>query len=222
MDTQTRPRFAVAFGFALLLAFVAPVFAFTYTYPLSSTDIRDAYFIGRRNDEITARFLTSYTRHFEKPSSGAYISDVGIDTPFSQIVIHASRTANYDAPTAVQDFQDKPMKFYAHVTIFATDSYKIEQTNPTNSLYPSYRSFWQGFTIKMVQGENHVIQPLSEDGQSLYPPTPADSVGFLSPIGARVDLVYPAKKIDSDVTTISVDSPDGQHIETTFDLASLR
>src|SRR5580704_9987966 len=121
MVTLFHSRFMIAAVCTLILACVVPAFA-AYIYPLSSTDIRDAYFIGRRNDEVTSDFLLKYTRHFDKPSSGAYISDVGIDTPFSQIVIHASRTANYDAPTAVQEFQDKPMKFYAHVTIFATES----------------------------------------------------------------------------------------------------
>jgi hypothetical protein len=42
------------------------------------------------------------------------------------------------------------------------------------------------------------------------------------PVGARVDLEYSADKIDSDLTTISVDAPDGQHVEATFDLISLR
>jgi hypothetical protein len=220
MNTCSRLRYLVA-TFAVL-AFVAPAFAFTYIYPLSSTDIREAYFIGRRNDEVTSNFLLKYTRHFDKPSSGPYISDVSIDTPFTEIVVHASQTANYDAPTAVQQFQDKPMRFYAHVTIFATDSYKVEQTNPANSLYPSFPSFWKDFQIQLQQGDRHAVQPLSVKGQSLYPPTPADGVGSTWPIGARVDLEYSAKKIDPDVTTLSVDSLDGQHIETTFDLTTLR
>lgn len=220
MNTRSRVRFLVAV--VAILAFVAPAFAFAYVYPLSSTEIRDAYFIGRRNDEVTSDFLLKYTRHLDKPSTGAYISDVAIDTPFSQVVIHAAQTANYDAPTAVQEFQDKPMKFYAHVTIFATNSYKIEQTNPTNSLYPSFRSFWQDFKIKLLQGDSREIPPLSVDGQSLYPPTPADGVGSTWPIGARVDVEYSAKKIDADSATISVDSPDGQHVEATFDLSTLQ
>jgi hypothetical protein len=221
MVTLFHSRFMIAALCTLILACVVPAFA-AYIYPLSSTDIRDAYFIGRRNDGVTSDFLLKYKRHFEMPSSGPYISDVAIETPFAQIVAYSSQTANFDAPTAVQQFQDRPMKFFAHVTIFATDSYKIEQTNPTNSLYPSYRSFWQDFKIGLVQGNNRVIQPTSINGESLYPPTPADSVGSTAPIGARVDLEYPAKKIEADSVTISVDSPDGQHIEASFDLTTLR
>jgi hypothetical protein len=222
MTIRSRSWFVPVAAVALVLALVAPAFAYSYIYPLSSTDIRDAYFIGRRNDEITSQFLTKYTCHFDKPSSGPYISDVSIDTPFTQIVTFSARAANYNAPTAVQDFQDKPMKFFAHVTIFTTDSYQIAQTNSTSSLYPTYRSAWQDFKVKLVQGDNHVIQPLSVDGETLYPPTPSDGVGLMSPIGAQIDLQYAAKKIDADTTTISIDSPDGQHVEATFDLTSLR
>ena len=222
---RLRPLFVFVVAGALVVSFVAPAFA--YIYPLSSTDIRDAYFIGRRNDEVTSDFLLKYTHHFDKPSSGAYISDVGIDTPFTQIVVHASQTANYDAPTAVQQFQDKPMKFFAHVFIFVANDYKIQQTDSINSLYPSYRPFWQDFKINVAQRKT--IQPLSVNGEFLY--SSDGNVGGGSsrfggasygPVGARVDLEYSADKIDSDLTTISVDSPDGQHVEATFDLSTLR
>jgi hypothetical protein len=227
IQTCTRPRFAVAFGFALLVAFVAPAFAFTYTYPLSSTDIRDAYFIGRRNDEVTSDFLLKYTRHFDKPSSGAYIADIAIATPFTQIVTYSSQTANYDAPSAVQQFQDKPMKFFAHVFIFVANDYKIQQTDSSNSIYPSYRPFWQDFKIEVAQRQT--IHPISVNGEFLYSSdsnvaSGGANVGAASygPVGARVGLEYSADKIDSDLTTISVDAPDGQHVEATFDLTSLR
>jgi hypothetical protein len=127
MKPSRRPWFSISIAAAVILAAVLPAAAFTYTYPLSSTDIRDAYFIGRRNDESSAAFFVKYTRHFDPPASGPYISDVGIDTPFTQIAMHAARTPNYDAPTAVQEFQDRPMKFYAHVIIALTATYSLTQ-----------------------------------------------------------------------------------------------
>ena len=224
MTIRARSWFVFTTAVALVLAFVVPVFAFTYTYPLSSTDIRDAYFIGRRNDEITARFLASYTRHFDKPSSGPYISDVAVVTPFTQIVTYAAKQFNYDAPTAVQDFQDKPLKFYVHITIFVANDFKIEQTNPTNSLYPSYRAFWEDFKYKLSQDK--AIRPLNVSGGFLYADDigsgPGESTGGYVPIGATVDLAYPADAIEAAPATFSIDAPDSQHIEATFDLTSLR
>jgi hypothetical protein len=219
--SRSRSWFVVATAVTLVLAFVAPVFAFTYTYPLSSTDIRDAYFIGRRKDEITANFLAKYSRHLDKPASGPYISDISIDTPFTQIVAYSSQAPNFDAPTAVQNFQGKPMRFLAHIFIYGTETYPIAQTNSSTSLYPSYRPFWQDFKITMVQDGEQVVRPLSEDGSFLFSYIGDDS-GPIAPIGARVDLSFSPDKIDSATTTIAVDSPDGQHVEATFDLASLR
>jgi hypothetical protein len=214
-------RFTIVTVAVVILAGVVPVFA-AYVYPLSSTDIRDAYFIGHRNDEITSDFLAKYTRHLDKPSSGPYISDVAIATPFSQIVVHASKLMSYNAPTAVQDFQDKPMKFYVHITIYVANDFKIEQTNPPDSLNPSYAPFWQDFKIKLTQGDKHVVRPLNTGGSFIYPNSGPDDMGPITPIGAQVDLEYSADKIDTDTTVISIDTPDGQHAEATFDLASLR
>ncbi len=221
MLTRVHSRLTTAAAFILVLACVAPALA-AYVYPLSSTDIRDAYFIGHRNDEITSEFLAKYSRHFDKPSRGAYISDVSIDTPFSQIVLHASKLMNYNAPTAVQDFQDKPMKVYAHVTIYVANDFTIEQTNPADSVTPTYAPFWQDFKIKLTQGEGRVILPASSGGNFIFANNGPNDMGPFSPVGATVDLEYSAKKIEADSTTLSVDSPDGQHLEASFDLASLR
>jgi hypothetical protein len=209
---------------ALTVAFVAPAFAFTYTYPLSSSDIREAYFIGHRNDEITSNFLATYTRHLDKPSSGPYISDVAIVTPFTQIVTYVAKQFNYDAPTAVQDFQDKPMKFYAHITIYVANDFKIEQTNPTNSVYPSFRAFWEDYKYKLTQDKT--IRPLAVTGGFLYAgdigSAPGDGTNGYIPIGATVDLAYAADAIQAAPATFTIDTPDGEHVEATFDLASLR
>ncbi|MGC2721510.1 MAG: hypothetical protein WA209_18140 [Candidatus Acidiferrales bacterium] len=218
MNPSRRPRFSISLAVILILAAVLPAAAFTYTYPLSSTDIRDAYFIGRRNDESTAAFLVKYTRHFDPPASGPYISDVGIDTPFTQIAMHAASTANYDAPTAVQEFQDRPMKFYAHVIIALTATYQLTPSNPANSLYPEYPNFWKDFKVKLVQ--DRTIRPLSRSGGFLYNNS-GDGYNPV-PTGARVDLQYAPEKIDAAPIVVAVDAPDGQHVEATFDLATLR
>lgn len=40
--------------------------------------------------------------------------------------------------------------------------------------------------------------------------------------GAIIEQDYDAEKIDADLTTVKMDTPDGQHVETAFDLAKLR
>src|SRR5580698_5814059 len=97
--------------------------ALAFAYPLSSTAIRDAYFLGNRNDEQTADYLSKYAHRFPMPKSGPYVQEIGLDTPFTQVARHAQATLNYHAPSAVEEFQGKPLPLRVHVDIALTPSY---------------------------------------------------------------------------------------------------
>src|SRR5579863_272673 len=90
---------------ALLIALPA----LAYQYPLSTTDIRDAYFIGARNDELTAAFFADYSKHLPAPESGADVDQITIDTPYTQIVQRSIGAVNYNSVEAVEEFDGKPM-----------------------------------------------------------------------------------------------------------------
>ena len=47
---------------ALAAALLIAVPALAYQYPLSTTDIRSAYMLGNRNDDVTTDFLAQYRR----------------------------------------------------------------------------------------------------------------------------------------------------------------
>jgi hypothetical protein len=215
MKTRIRPW--LFFSLVAILTVPVTLWAFSYTYPLSSTDIRDAYFIGRRNDEFTQEFLSKYTKTFPVPASGPHIQQISIETPYTQIVMHAARTLNYDAPTAVQDFQGKPLPFRVHVQIYVTPSYSLQQVNPTDELYPEFPEIWQDFKITMTQ--DAIIAPNSLYGGFLYNTC---DLGCPVPIGAWADAVYDPEKIDAAPTEIKVTAPDGQEVIANFDLSALR
>lgn len=200
----------------VVIVAVAPLLAGAFTYPLSSTDIRDAYFIGRRNDEFTSNFLLQYTRHFERPASGPYISDIAIETPFTQVVTHSSQTANYTAPTAVEDFQGKPLKVYVHVFVYEDPSALVERPNPLN---PLYHDIWQDFGVKLVQDKP--LKPVEVTGGFVFTAC-VDGCGSPAPIGAHIDLTFSAEQIDASPATITVEGPDDVHAEATFDFSTLR
>jgi hypothetical protein len=211
---NTVVRFAIVPIF--VIAAVAPLVAGAFTYPLSSTDIRDAYFIGRRNDEITSNFLLQYTRHFNPPTSGPDISDIAVETPFTQIVQYSSQMANYDAPTAVQDFQDRPLKVYLHVFVYEDTASLINKTNPVN---PLYHNIWEDYGVKLIQDK--AVKPLEVTGGFIFP-TCGDGCYAPAPIGAHIDLTFSAEQIDAAPATITVDGPDDVHAEATFDFSTLR
>jgi hypothetical protein len=200
----------------VVFAAVAPLVAGAFTYPLSSTDIRDAYFIGRRNDEVTSNFLLQYTRHFNPPASGPDISDIAVETPFTQVVQYSSQMANYDAPTAVQDFQDRPLKVYVHVFVYEDTASLIDKANPVN---PLYHNIWEDYGVKLMQDK--AVKPLEVTGGFIYP-TCGDGCLAPAPIGAHIDLTFSAEQIDASPATITVEGPDDVHTEATFDFSTLR
>ena len=60
----------------------------------------------------------------------------------------------------------------------------------------------------------------AENRSAYYPPS--DETTQVSKNGERIDLEFPANRIDASELTIRIDTPDDQHAETVFALESLR
>jgi hypothetical protein len=192
--------------------------ALAFAYPLSSTAIRDAYFLGNRNDEQTADYLSKYAHRFPMPKSGPYVQEIGLDTPFTQVARRAQATLNYHAPSAVEEFQGKPLPLRVHVDIVLTPSYSpVPETTGAN-LYQWVPDFWNDFKVHFIQ-DGKEIPARNTRGGPVY--AYAD-FGTPYVTGARIELEYDPEKIESDPVDIVVLAPDGQKIEATFDLARLR
>jgi hypothetical protein len=88
MKPASRSGLAVPLGtFIIVLAIALPAFA--YQYPLSSVEIRDAFFLGIRNDDLTAALFSKYTRTFPAPETGPYVAEIDLDTPYLQVAQRA-------------------------------------------------------------------------------------------------------------------------------------
>lgn len=206
----------------LAVTLATAIAAFAFAYPLSSTAIRDAYFLGNRNDEQTADYLSKYAHHFSAPpisTIGPYVQEIGLDTPFTQVARHAQATLNYHAPSAVEEFQGKPLPLRVHVDIVLTPSYSpIPDTTGTN-LYQWVPDFWNDFKVKLIQ-DNKEIPARKIRGGPVFAYEDSGRPYYVT--GAKIELEYDPEKIESDPVDIAVLTPDGQKIETTFDLARLR
>jgi hypothetical protein len=202
-------------AFALGIAITAAAF----DYPLSSTAIRDAYFLGNRNDEQTADYLSKYAHRFPMPKSGPYVQEISLETPFTQVVRHSQTTWNYHAPSAVEEFQGKPLPFRVHVDIVLTPSYSPIPETPGANLYQWVPDFWNDFKVQFIQDKKEIPSRTIRGG----PVYAYEDFGMPYYVtGARIELEYDPEKIESDPVDIDVLTPDGQKIETTFDLARLR
>ncbi len=66
--------------------------AFAYDTELSDIAVREAYFLGQRNDEKTRTFFAPYTQHLPLPKKGPYVSEIRLLTPLAQVVQASSQT----------------------------------------------------------------------------------------------------------------------------------
>jgi len=136
-------------GMALaLVALLAAVPTFAFNYPLSEEAIREAYFLGKADGAKRATFLAKYVHPLPMPDSGPYVSEIGLDTPFTQIAERAASAYNYHAPDAVEEFQNKPLCFRVRVDITLTSGYwPVPQSAYSSPYYQWVPDFWNDLAL---------------------------------------------------------------------------
>lgn len=203
-------RFAQAALAAVLLAAVVAPPVSALDYPLSSSAIRDAYFLGSGDPDKRVLYLEKYTKRYPVPKTGAYVALIQFQTPYVLVAQYASQMPNYHAPDAVQDFLGKPARCRIYVEVYW--GYTLAAPTPlgSNAPYPI------DYTVRLKQ-----------DGKEV--PVRSKWTGALnsissSPVQIGVDLnyEYPADDIQSKTATVEVVSPDGKVLSEDFDLDGLR
>lgn len=208
---------------ASLLALTSAILPTPLTYEshLQSESVREAYFLGRRNDEKTVTFFEKYARYLPMPETGPYISFIGLLTPYAQVVAHSqNNTVNYSAQRAEQDYESQydTIRVTVRIEFTATYSAVKEQKSAKDSsgnegFVFRAQDFWRDFRFALRQ-EKDPIKPRDIQGTPIY-----DDSGFR---GAEIQLEYDAREIRSEDTKFEVITPDGQHVVAKFDLSELR
>ena len=93
---------------ALAAVLLAAQALFAYEVPLSSHSVREAYFLGQRNDQKTAEFFAPYKKPQPLPQSGPHVAEIALLTPYAQVdqpcrrpkTPPMARVPNIMAPTA--------------------------------------------------------------------------------------------------------------------------
>jgi len=212
-------RSLLSIGMAALL--VSPA-SFAFQSPLSDESIREAYFLGQRHD---ASFLTDYIKFLPPPKTGPHISSVTFLTPFAQLTQLSSKyVGNYSAQQARLDHRGQEESVKITVEIYLTNSYGALIPNPaasqtrSSALIPRPYDFWKDFRVLVYTG-SQILSPSASGGHSLYR---GGRNGPRRPMGAAVDLEFPANAFTSDFVTVQVVPPEGAPVSVAFDLTRLR
>jgi hypothetical protein len=92
--------------------------------PLSDESVREAYFLGQRNDASTAAFFANYLKTLAPPETGPYVSEVEIYTPFDQLIeLSRVNSVGYSAQQAGKDYRRMGDFLFVRVRIDFTSSY---------------------------------------------------------------------------------------------------
>ena len=186
---------------AVLLALALAIPACAYDVPLSENSIRNAYFLGTRLGGLNPEFLAGYARLVPDLKQGNCTSQARLETPFLEVAEYASKVPNYSAQSAVKDFSGKPLSFRIYLEVC------YRRRAPANAV-----------TVKIIQNKKEVVANSFESS----PYSESTEFGFLPPNGERIVLEFTAAKIDSGDLTVLIDTSDGQHGETKFNLQALR
>jgi hypothetical protein len=199
-----------------------------FEIPLSDTTVREAYFLGQRNDQKTSDLLKSYSRSLPLPDSGPYISEIHLLTPYAQVVTNSSRRTNgYSAQQAAADYHGRGDTILVQVRIELTLTYTYEDAVRTANdiagelnrhLEPE--DFWRAFQFNLTQ-DNKLFEPIDAYAEPIYATSsPRDASATLR--GVQVSLVFDANQFESLPTQAEVITPKAQKVTAKFDLSKLR
>ncbi len=199
----------------LALVLVAPQALPAYEHPLDSHSVREAYFLGNRKDDKTAKFLAQYVKRLPLPKTGPHVAEIELRTPYAQVVLRAFQApGSYSAQQAAQDYAARPDLVLVRVRFNLTPSYPaylLDSARDKGGIQLRPPDFWRNFKIEVMQG--HSIAPKKVSGRPIY----ASGLG-----GAEVLLEFDTGQLTSAPVRIEVFTPDGQTIEAEFDLHDLR
>jgi hypothetical protein len=221
MPFISRPTIA----FILCAALLAPA-SFSFDIPLSEESVRQAYFLGQRNDNKTVEFLDKYTQHHPVPDEGPQVASVQLLTPYANVVeLSRQHTLGNSAQDALQLYKKNGDVVRVVINIYFTATYNAviekpagSRSSSTNGFQLRSVNFWRDFSYRLFQ-KDELIEPLDMQGQATY----SSSEDSSSLTGAVITLLYDANKISSSHDAdVVVDTVAGQQLVTTFDLASLR
>jgi hypothetical protein len=218
MKSAARSGLVILLGTFVISALIA-LPALAYQYPLSSSDIRNAYLLGYAKDLNTTNFFAPYVRELPMPETGPHVAKIALKTPYGQLVELGQSAVNADVQGVEEEYATRKLPFLVQVGVDLTPTYPDPLTwNPTAPGFP-VPDFQRDFPVQLVQDDKKI----GEQSTQVYLLYSEGAFNTYEVSGAIIEYRYDPEKIDpDDEITVEVQTPDDQGVETTFDLGHLR
>jgi len=217
MKPAARSGVVVLF-LTLVIVLLIALPALAYQYPLSSSDIRNAYLLGYAKDQNTTSFFAQYVTQLPMPETGPHVATIALKTPYAQVVELGQSAVNADVQGAEEELANTKFPLLVSVGIDLTPTYPDPPiTNPASG--SPVPDFEQDFSIELFQ-DGAKINAQSTRVNLLY----SEGVGNTYEVsGAIIVLRFDPEKVNpDDEVIVKVHTPDDQHVKATFDLGHLR
>jgi len=205
-------------GPAALLAVGLALPLLAFENPLSSTSIRDAYFLGKDGGQRAEEFLARYIVYPPQPKSGQFfVVMIQVKTPFIMVMERPTQLISYSAPQAEQDFLGKPAGFAIRVQVNKTPSYRGGSVRKARGGFETVPGpGWRDMKYLLSQNDQEIMR------KSMHAEPICIGTDGCTFVGWDINLDYDAEKIQSAPIRFEVIMPDGQSVATSFDLDQLR
>jgi len=203
----------------LIAALFTNSVTFAVEIPLSDEAVREAYFLGQRHDDRTAKFLETYRHYFPVPKSGPHVMVAELFTPYAQAVQASSHSMGLSAQQAKLDYQARGDSLRVGVYVRYTSTYGPGFPY-SSAKVPGQTGTWKDFQVRlMLNGETRKAQSVKYEGMRMGA---GGKGGTSRPTGFIIWQEYDASQATSTDASVEIDTPDGQHVVTSFDLSRLR
>src|ERR1700728_5413444 len=140
--------FIVLGAFVIVSLITLPALA--YQYPLSSSDIRNAYLLGYAKDQNTTSFFAQYARRLPLPETGPHVATIALRTPYVQVAELGQSAVNSDVQGAEEELAGKKFSLLVSVGIDLTPTYPNPPVSNPASGSP-VPDFQQDFNVHLFQ-----------------------------------------------------------------------
>jgi hypothetical protein len=179
--------------------------AVAFNYPLQEEQVREAYFLGRTTDgEKLKDFYKQYVHYFSFPARSpyySYVESVEFRTPYERVVLRSREKLNqYSAIEADEDYRAQPNLVLVRVVVSYKNAY-VGPRLPTSS-----------FKVSVSQAD--AIEPKKLTTETICAP---------KCVTAKYAIVlwFDAEQFSSGAAKVKITTPDGQILNTEFNLDKL-